>query len=236
MEVRGQSVIQIFKIMLLGALIFSSVYALSQIKLSEYFPIKTVKVYGIHRVDRDEMKAQLLPLVSRGFFTIDVDYIRERLIQIPWVSNTAVRRTWPDQITITVREKEPVARWNAKSLLSDVGELFSPKQQESYPMDLPTFLGPDGQQILMLQYFYEINRLLMPIHARISSLELTPYSTWKVILNNGMTLQMGHKDVLTRLSHFVTVYPKIVGHRVEDVEYVDLRYSNGVAVRWKTNH
>ena len=87
---------------------------------------------------------------------------------------------------------------------------------------------------MMLQYFYEINRLLKPLHAKISYLELTPYLTWKFKMNNGIMMQIGHKDILTRLNHFVKVYPKIVGDRAVDVEYIDLRYSNGVAVRWRT--
>jgi cell division protein FtsQ len=85
----------------------------------------------------------------------------------------------------------------------------------------------------MLQHFKDINRLLQPLHVRILTLELTPYFTWKLRLDNGMMLQLGHKDILTRLAHFVKVYPKIVGSRVADIEYVDLRYPNGVAVRWK---
>ena len=56
-----------------------------------------------------------------------------------------------------------------------------------------------------------MNRLLTPLHAKISYLELTPYLTWKLTLDNGITLQIGHKDILTRLNHFVKVYPKIMG-------------------------
>ena len=88
--------------------------------------------------------------------------------------------------------------------------------------------------VMMLQYFNEINRLLAPMHAKISYLEMTPYLSWKLTLNNGITLRIGHKDILTRLIHFVKVYPKIVGDKSADVDYVDLRYPNGVAVRWKT--
>jgi cell division septal protein FtsQ len=39
---------------------------------------------------------------------------------------------------------------------------------------------------------------------------------------------------LTRLSHFVKVYPKIIGERAAQVEYIDLRYQDGLAIRWKT--
>ena len=229
-----QFVFYALKIALCGVVILSCIYAVNQIKLSRYFPIKQVEVFGVNRVDRQEVQALIQPLVNRGFFTINVELIRDRLLQMPWVSNTFVRRAWPDQIKITVIEKMPVARWNEHSLLSEAGELFSPKQA-TYPSHLPTFIGPEGKQIEMLQYYNEINRILDPLHARISLLELTPYSTWKVTMNNGISLQLGHKDILTRLGHFVKVYPKIVGSRAAEVDYIDLRYSNGIAVRWKAN-
>jgi cell division protein FtsQ len=227
-----QYLTQALKITLLGTLVLSCIFALNQIKWSSYFPIKTVRVYGVNRVDPQEVQGLLFPLVSRGFFTINVDYIRDRLLQMPWVSTLYVRRVWPDQVDITVVEKSAIARWNEESLLSGAGELFSPKR-ETYPMGLPDFVGPAGKQIMMLQYFNEINRLLMPLHAKMSYLELTPYFTWKLKLDNGMTIQIGHKDSLTRFDHFVKVYPKIVGGREADVDYIDLRYPNGVAVRWK---
>jgi cell division protein FtsQ len=227
-----QYVTQVVKIALLGMLVLSSIFAINQFKLSRYFPIKTIRVYGIHHLDHQEVQALLLPLVNHGFFTINVESIRDRLLQMPWASDIFVRRDWPDQIDITIIEKNAIARWNEETLLSQSGELFSPKQ-ETYPVKLPKFIGPDGNQIVMLQYFNEMNRLLMPLRAKISYLELTPYFTWKLKLDNGITLQIGHKDILTHLDHFVKVYPKIVGDHAADVDYIDLRYPNGLAVRWK---
>lgn len=228
-----QYLTQTFKIALMGTFVFFCFYAFNQIDLTRFFPIKTVRIYGINRLNQTEVQTLLLPLVQRGFFTVNVDYIRNNLLQLPWVSDIFVRRTWPDKVEITVIEKKAVANWDGESLLSQGGELFTPNR-ETYPTNLPYFIGPDGKQIIMLQYFNSMNRLLTPLHAKISYLELTPYLTWKLKLDNGIILQIGHKDILTRLDHFVKVYPKIVGKHAEDVEYIDLRYPNGVAVRWKS--
>lgn len=233
MEIRRESIAQIFKAMLIGLVAFSCVYLISHIHISRYFPIKTVRVFGVNRVDRHEVEELVVPLVDHGFFTVNVDYIRDRLLQMPWVADTFVRRAWPDMIDITVIEKNPIARWNDQSLISDMGVLFSPNQ-DTYPPKLPQLVGPEGKQIEVLQYFNQMGRMFAPIRVKIAYLELTPYSTWKLILDNGMNLQMGRKDILTRLNHFVKVYPKIIGDRAPNVEYIDLRYSNGMAIRWKT--
>jgi cell division protein FtsQ len=224
---------QVFKLITLAVIAISVFFALNQRNFVNYFPIKTVRIYGINRITQTEMHDELLPLVNQGFFAIDVDYIHDRLLQLPWVSDLYVRRIWPDQVEVSLIEKNPIARWNDEALLSQGGELFTPKQ-ETYPLNLPAFVGPSGQQMEMLKYFADMNRLLLPLHAKISYLELTPFLTWKLRLDNGITMQIGHKDILTRLGHFVKVYPKIIGNHVADVDCIDLRYPNGVAVRWKS--
>lgn len=85
----------------------------------------------------------------------------------------------------------------------------------------------------MLNYYHSMNTLLSTLQFKITRLELTPTLSWELTLNNGIKLNMGYKDVLTRIGHFVKVYPKIVGEKSKDIDYVDLRYANGFAVRWK---
>lgn len=217
-----------------AAILIAGIYLLSNIKLVQFFPIRTVHVYGVNRVNQQEVQEVLTPLVENGFFATKIDRIREKLLEFSWVSDILVRRTWPDLVDVTVKEKNALAYWGDSSLLSENGEVFSPART-TWPQDLPKFIGPAGKQIQMLEHFKNINRILEPIHAKIAYLELTPYEAWKLILDNGMTLQMGQKDVLTRLEHFVKVYSKIIGQRAGDVDYIDLRYPNGVAVKLKTN-
>jgi len=117
---------QIFKISSLGFIILSIVFFLNQVNLADYFPIKTVKVFGVNRVNKNEVHEVLLPLVNRGFFTINIEYIRDRLLQMPWIADLYVRRVWPDQVEVTLIEKKPVARWNGETLLSEGGCIVCP--------------------------------------------------------------------------------------------------------------
>jgi cell division protein FtsQ len=216
------------------ALFLLTLYCASKITQFYQFPITQVKVFGMNHVDHQEVQQLVTPLVSQGFFATEVGLIKDRLSQLPWVASVSVRRVWPDEVVVMVTEKTAVARWNENALLSSTGEVFSPSS-DSYPSGLPVFVGPEGQQIYILQFYAKINRLLAPLHFRIARLELTPYSSWNIAFDNGMKLAAGHKDILTRMSHFVKVYPKIIGqHSAEDVDYIDLRYANGLAVKWKT--
>jgi len=233
MRTSFQYFIQGLKLSLGILAIFSFIVFFNQFKLSHQFPIKHVQVYGLEHTSQKDIESLMTPFVTRGFFGVNVETIRNRLLHLPWVEKTAVRRVWPDAVEVRIVEKKPVAVWNDQCLLSNKGKLFYP-QKTSYPENLPIFKGPEGRQVFMLKYFNEMHRLMAPLHAKIISLELSSYSTWKLALDNGVILRTAHQEVLTRLDHFVKVYAKIVGNRASDVEYIDLRYSNGVAVKWKT--
>jgi len=214
-------------------ILFGIFFLFSHFKKMTYFPIAEVKVIGAQNIDHEAIQHLIAPLVSRGFFGVDVGEIKDRLSPSPWVARIIVQRVWPDQVFIKVIEKTPIARWNTTDILGSEGELFHPSDM-SFSADLPHFVGPEGEQSRMLAYYKKINLLLAPLHFKVSRLELTPYLSWKMTFDNGIQLATGHKDSLTRLTHFVKLYPKIVGDRASEVEYIDLRYSNGMAVRWKT--
>lgn len=164
---------------------------------------------------------------------MDVDTIKEHVLKSPWVAQTIVQRKWPDEVHITVIEKTVAARWNQASLVSIQGEIFTPSLK-SYPEGLPQLIGPDREHIAILEHYRKFSDLLSALHFKINRLELTPEHSWLLTLDNGMKLRGRYKDILTQMSHFVKVYPKVVGDRAAEVDYVDLRYSNGLAVRWKT--
>ncbi len=81
------------------------------------FPIQEVKIFGIQHANLDAIQHSLIPLVSKGFFGVDVDAIQESLLQNPWIAQVSVRRVWPGQVAITISEHHPVASWNEHSLV-----------------------------------------------------------------------------------------------------------------------
>jgi cell division protein FtsQ len=229
-EVSWKFILKAFVFIVFVSLLF---IAANKIKSSEYFPVHNVKIFGAQHVNHTDVQKLVSPLIGNGFFAVDVDKIKERLLQMPWVAQVVVRRVWPDLVVVAINEKNPVALWNDNSLLSSAGELFTP-EVKTYPAGLPQLSGPAGEQILMAQYYAKMSSVLTPLHCKITRLELSPAMAWSLTLNNGTKLSIGHKDILTRLNHFVKVYPKIVGDRISDVEYIDLRYPNGMAVKWKS--
>jgi len=216
-----------------ATVVCATTFTVNQFKIVNYFPIKEVKIVGMQHVNHDEVQRLLIPLINKGFFAVSVEHIKESLAQFPWVADASVRRVWPNQIIIQVAEKSPLARWNDEKLLSTSGQLFSPAR-DTYPAGLPQFIGPEGIQLKMMENYAQVNLILALLHVKITRFEMSPAHVWSLTLNNGIKLHIGHKDILTRVADFVKVYPKIIGDRASEVDSVDLRYPNGLAVRWKT--
>lgn len=207
-------------------------FCLSQLRNPTIFPVRHVTVTGARHIDHQVLQDLLLPGLTRGFFVVHPSQLRERILQFPWVSDVSVVRSWPDEVFVSISEYQPIASWNDNQLLSTTGEIFSPDKQ-TFPAGLPRFIGPDGTQLTVLDYYRQISERLAPLGIKIVSLEFTPWHSWNMVLENGIRVNIGYKDILTRVSHFVKVYDDVVGGRAKSVDYVDLRYPDGFAVRWK---
>ncbi|MDA8561540.1 cell division protein FtsQ/DivIB [Gammaproteobacteria bacterium] len=222
---------QTFKFCCFLLFVLFSFLFLNQLKNLNYFYIKNIQIAGLKNTNRSEVKYALTPLTQKNFFLVDVVSIKERLMQFSWVSEAYVRRIWPDQIIIKVIEKNPIATWNDLSVLTQSGEVFSPSS--NYEINLPVLLGPDGKQLEVLEFYNKLNKLFFTLKLSISKLELTKDLYWRLTLNNNLKLNIGYQDVVTRVSDFVKIYSKSVESNIEDIDYIDLQYGNGFAVRFK---
>ena len=101
---------------------------------------------------------------------------------------------------------------------------------------MPQFYGPEGTEVLALENFTNLNRLLEYSELSIDELVLSERFAWQLTLSDGVLLNLGREDRVKRIQRFMDVYP-IIKKKKEDnqqVNYIDLRYDTGIAVGWKT--
>jgi len=197
------------------------------------WPVQAVQIEGEFRyLQRAELQDEVLPLVSDGFFAMNVALIQQRVQQLPWVEQVSVRRVWPDRLSIRVREQQPVAHWGEGGFLNVSAARFEPRQAVELAA-LPHFEGPDGHEQRVLDMYRRMQQMLQPLKLGVSRLRLDARRTWRVQLSNGLELEVGRSDPLQRIARFVRVYPAILAVGNGRLRYVDLRYSNGFAVRWQ---
>jgi len=207
-------------------------FGVFQLRGLRIFPIETVSFQGDFQfVDKGELQTLVKPLLSQSdFFTVDLKTVQSEIQKLPWVAQSEVKRVWPDQVIINVSEEQPIAYWNQDRLLNAYGEVFAGDSALTISKDLPQFLGQRGSMIKMLDQYQRIKVMLQPLDLKIKVIALDLSGAWQIELDNGMKLQLGQKQILTSLQHFVKVYHKVFKARL--AKRVDLRYDHGMAVEW----
>ncbi len=193
-------------------------------------PIRQVHIEGkFLRLDTYRLQELVTDKVRGGFFNIDVAAIRNALVALPWVNDVSVHRVWPDGLRVIVNEQTAVVRWNETGLLNDQGHYFSP-EKDTFPQDLPLLEGPEDAQELLLVRF---NLLKQTYGLSVVRLQLNERRAWKFELENGLSVVLGRKDFESRVERFVNVVINNLGEKSSQAREIDMRYTNGFAVRWK---
>ena len=166
--------------------------------------------------------------IAGNFFTLDLERLRTGFERLPWVRSADVRREWPDRVNVTLEEQVPLARWGNDALVNIHGEVFA----AAYDGVLPVFIGPDAASAkeIAVQYDY-FRRALAALDDAPAQVQMSLRRAWRLQLTSGLTLELGRDDIEARLDRFVAAYARTVGQLPHRPDYVDLRYSNGFAVR-----
>ena len=225
---------------LVGAAILSSALGVGMgagswlLAQPDTLPIKRVKVEGEfrHLAEQDVYNA-LGELTSGGFFNVDVHAVKQAAESLQWIDSASVRRLWPETLQIEITEQVPLARWGKDKVINIRGELFQPPGQ-GLSEALPVFFGPDGTEEKVAKHYQLLSGLLAPVGLQIEELRLSQRRAWDIRLSNGLKLLLGRPASQERMGRFVAAYPKVLKEKVAQMISIDLRYTNGFAVSWKT--
>lgn len=212
--------------------VFALVLGLDRLLRPDSFPVKRVSFEGeFQNVQEQALSAAVVDSARGNFFLLNLDTIRARAVQTPWVHQVTVRRQWPDGIHIRFTEQELVARWGTQAWVNQHGETVHLRGAPGVE-GLPRLSGPEGTSARMLEHYRRLEALLAPAGLRISALTLTPRHSWLVALSNGMSLVLGREEPEPKIERFVRMYPTVVAPQQARIKRIDLRYTNGFAVEW----
>ena len=185
--------------------------------------------------------------VQGNFFSLDLLKVQDVLSTSPWVRHVDITRLWPNGLLLRIEEHEPFALWNEEALINTWGEKYLANRGEVDSVErLPQFFGPDGSEDLVVQRYAELMRWLSPINLRVKELGLNDRYSWRILLDNNMTLIMGRDpgaeianpydgvgaiSFAETIERFVRSWPALL-KRIEgrQIERIDLRYTRGFAI------
>ncbi len=166
-----------------------------------------------------------------GLVSVDLAAVQRAVGQLPWVDSTTVERRWPRALSIRVVEQVPAARWGANGLLNTRGELFI-SEARHIPPELPRLSGPRGTQNDVARRYLAAQGQLIEAGLRLTALRLDARGSWEFDLDNGITVRLGRRQIDERFQRFVAAGADLIAQHVNDISYIDMRYTNGFAIGW----
>jgi cell division protein FtsQ len=201
------------------------------------FPLREVRVNGvIAHVTLEQVEIIARREIRGNFFTLDLAEARAAFEKLPWVRKVNARRQWPDRLEVALEEHVPLARWGSAALVNTHGEVFT-AAYDGAPADgresgaLPQFIGPPGSAREIALRYGHFQRSLAAIGQAPVQVQMSPRRAWQVRLESGLTLELGREHIESRFDRFIAVYDRTVNRLQRKLDYVDLRYPNGFAVR-----
>lgn len=197
------------------------------------FPVRKVAIHGpFKHVERQQLVGVIEPFTAVGFFAVDLDGIKTALESMDWVYGASVRRVWPDGLAITITEQAAIARWGDRALINRAGQVFSPRALGDLA-GLPRLSGPDRNSATLMHNYREFTQLLRPLGLPLSALDMDAKGAFTVYVAGGVPIVLGSQQIMEKMQRFARAYQVRLASNFTAIERVDLRYANGLAVKWR---
>jgi cell division protein FtsQ len=205
------------------------------------FSIQSITVKGnVTHSNVVTLRANVLPQLTGNFFTLNLLQARQAFEQIPWIRSALVRREFPNRLSVTLDEFQPVALWGFEGdgkFLSVEGAIFEVNADDVESDSLPLLKGPESQAKTVLEMYKFLKPMLAKMDMALDRLELSQRGSWTAQLASGATIELGHgtqQEISDRLQLFFKTLTQVAsryGRTVTSLLSADLRYDNGYALR-----
>lgn len=197
-------------------------------------PIRHLSIDGsFQRVSPGQVEQAAAPYLKAGFMSADLDGVQRAVEGIAWVDHARVQRRWPNSVHVTIVEQVAAARWGESGLLNARGELFV-RTATHVPPELPRLSGPEGSEGEVARRYLSAQGKMLEAGMRIAAVRMDERGAWEFDLDNGLTIRLGRSQVDERLDRFIRTASMVVSRRANEIAYVDMRYSNGFTIGWRT--
>lgn len=211
------------------------------------FAITHVELTGagggqLRHVNAPSVRANALGKLSGNFFTLDLNAARQAFESVPWVRHASVRREWPNGLAVQVEEHEALGTWGAPDsgrLINTYGEVFVANTAEAEEdAQLLALEGPPDSEEDVVAKLEIMREWFKPMKVEPLGVALSGRYAWRAKLSNGMVVEFGREQndedraaMEARVKRFVASWPQLTEQWGKQIEYADLRYPNGFAIR-----
>ena len=218
--------------------LITAVAAYRWIQDPQHMTIKSVEVAGNLKIlDKEQLQPAIEEFTKTNLYLLDAKSLEKELENNPWVHSASMTRIWPDKLVIKIHEQKPVALWGENKMLAENGKIIDAKlAANKLPTGrdaLPTLYSPHDNGRNMASGFLKIRQWMKGFPLKVVEFKEDMRGSWQVTLENGIVLKIGREHQKKRLRRFMVGYQESLEKIINTIKVVDLRYTNGFAVKWK---
>src|SRR5262245_18839157 len=214
-----------------------STYEISfYLRTAPRFEVQKLSVSGAKRIPESQVIARASFEIGTNVFRVDLDEIRKRVEDLDWVRYASVQRVLPDEIIISVVEREPIGLTCIKGEIYEFdveGTILDPDSSsgQSFPI-LDGLRASDRKGNLRKVETYR-NVLAELGQTSLSEVHINDSGEVTVVsANDPVLINLGVSDFRSRWIKYLQLKPQILREYPQAVR-VDLRFKSQVIIKMK---
>ena len=198
-----------------------------------HLTIKSIEVTGdLNTVNKTLLEPLIAPFVKTNLYLINTKGLEKAIEANEWVYSAALTKIWPDKLIVKIHEQKPVAFWGKDAMLSKQGEIIHAVLDDKKG-SLPMLYSPESKGRNMAKAFLQIREWMKGFPVKLVEFKEDARGSWQIKLENGLVVKIGRNHHEKRIRRFMVGYRQKLISVVNKIHTVDLRYTNGFAVKWK---
>jgi cell division protein FtsQ len=196
-------------------------------------------VQGLRYTSRAKVQRVFAADFGRSVFGVPLAERRRRLLAIDWVEDASVSRIWPDRLTVSIRERRPVAFVFFRSgvlLIDAYGVLLDPPAQAQFTFPVLSGVREDETETQRAQRVHTLLKVqeeLGPQAKDLSEVNASDLENIRIVTqveSRALEFVLGDSNFGQRYQNFLNHYPEIK-RRSPEVKSFDLRLEDRITAK-----
>ncbi len=189
------------------------------------YPIKEVTISSSNsRYNQDDVYEYLDSIYGKNLLTLDIDKIKFMIIKDKWIRDAEISKIFPDEIKIIIIEHEPLAIYN-DLLMTINGNLIDYSKIDN----IPIIRDNTNDQDVSYQILKKVSQKLIKIDLEIKKIEI--FHSLINIKTQEAILISDREKIYENIDRLIRSYNKLKDLYDKDIYSIDMRYSNGFAIK-----
>lgn len=226
--------------LILAVSVVTSLYLLAQ-NWKKQLIVENVKVYDTHILTSNEVKKLANIRAGSPLFKLSLLKIAERVERDPFVNRATVVRTLPYDVTITVKERNPIALVATRTSVFSVdhqGIILPLPMRRKNNMPVITNVGQKlevgdtarGSLMQAVDFINDARNLGPSLSANIGQVRLEEGNLIAYTTASSLQIIVGKNDFNRKLLYLRRFLKEVAADGGQNCKYVDLRYKGQIVV------